>query len=363
MTTLATNPIASILSANSIPETKGVLLIETFAPFFESARELAAEAQGIKVTSADQEDEIAKARALRLRVKKLRTTAEAARKRLKEEALREGKAIDGANGLLLEKIIPVEASLTEMEQIAERLEQERRAKLTAERAELIAPYVPDTRVFDLAGMSDEAFATLHEGQKLAHEAKVRREQEEAKARAEKEAADKAERERLEAENARLQAEQAEADRIAALERELTEATHRERSAVLAPFASPRGYALGTMSEEDWQSLLARCKQDHADRVQREASLKAEREAREKAEQELREKQAEDDRKRVEAQNAQRRAEQAPDAAKLDALAVALSGIALPNCTSDKAKLAVRLVASDIENLVDQCRNHARALRT
>lgn len=356
MTTLATNPIASVLSANSIPEAKGLLLIETFAPFFESARELAAEAQGIKVTSADQADEIAKARALRLRVKKLRTTAENARKRLKEEALREGKAIDGANGLLLEKIIPVEASLTAMEQIAERLEEERRAKLTAERAELLAPYVADTRLFDLGGMSDEAFATLHEGQKLAHEARVRREREEAKARAEKEAADKLERERLEAENARLQAEREEAERIAKLERELADAERREaeekarkeREAIEARAAAEKRAA-----EE----------KAAAERAAHDAVLKAEREAREQLERDAEAQRQKRLKEQREAEAARLRAEQAPDADKLEALAEALAGIQLPNCTSDKAKLAVALIASDIENLVEKCRNHARALRT
>lgn len=350
MTALAPNPIASILTANSISEDKALALIGTFAPFFAQAAELVAEAESIAVTDAGQKDQIAKARDLRLRVKRLRTTAESARKALKEESLRFGKAIDGSNGLLLEHILPVEAKLTEAEQFVERAEAARKDRLSRERGEVLRPY--DSVRFAqpafatvLGDMSQPEFDRLLDDAKLAHDARERREREEAEARAVKEAADKAERDRLAADNARLQAERAETDRIATLERELADAERRE--AEQKARAEREAAEAKLAAERAAHEMVLRKEREAREQLERDAA--AQREAREKAERE--------------AAEAKVRAEQAPDADKMDALAASLAAVQMPECTSRNARLAVGLIASDIEKLAEKCRQHALRLRS
>lgn len=344
-TALAPNPLARLLAANTIPESKAVVLIETFAPYFATAGELAREAESINVTDAGQKDQIDAARALRLKVKKLRTTAEKSRKDLKDESLRLGKAIDGANGLLLEHILPVEAKLTEAEQFVERQEAELKASLKRNRENRLRPYVTDVTVFPLGELTDAAWDQLLEGSMMAHQKRI---DDEAKARADAEAkaaADKIERDRLAAENARLQAERAEADRIAALERELAEAEKRE---------AEEAAAAERKAIEDKAA---------AERAAHEALLKKEREAREQLERDAeaqRQKRLQEER---EAAEAQARAEQAPDAEKLDALAATLLAVPMPTCTSRNARLAVGLIEADIQKLAEKCRSHAARLRS
>lgn len=93
-----------------------------FDEFFTKAEEWRQKAKAIKVTSADQKGEMKLARIARLELKNIRVDAEKARKRLKEDSLRMGKAIDGINNVLLAAIVPLENYLEEQEKYGERLE-------------------------------------------------------------------------------------------------------------------------------------------------------------------------------------------------------------------------------------------------
>lgn len=405
MTTLAIpspGPLQRILTSNSIPEAKGLELLNTFGPFFATAAELAAESESIKVTDASQKAEIEKAKALRLRVMRLRTTAEKARKALKDESLRLGKAYDGANGLLLEKILPVEAALIAQEQFAERQEAYRKGNLRARREEALRPYVADVSVFALADMTDGAWDQLLEGSKLAHQKRI----DDAANAAE--AARVAEEKRLaevataQAEIDRLRKEQEARDRNARLEQELAEALREERAPLLAPFvADTSAYALGTMTEEAWVDLLNKSRYDHAqrqkerlkaeaaeiearrersrleqeaaaDRVRQEAegrameaqfraeqaaaqkerdeekaiadaALAKERAAREKAEQEAAKIKLEQARKAKEEAAAKRKAERAPDAEKLMAFYNAICLVPRPEMRTEAGIAAMQRI--------------------
>lgn len=213
-------------------------LIEAFLPDFSSAWKLSVDAKSINVTDPSQKDEIKKARDMRLQLREVRIASEKRRKSLKEDSLRRGQAIDKVAKVITQIAEPAEAKLLEMETIAERLEQERRSKLRAERVMQLAPYGVDTTCIDLAGMEEAAFARLLEDSRLAAEARERAAREAEEKRKAEEAAREAERLRLKAENERLRREneqrEAEAkksrDAAAKLEREKAEREAAEKRA-------------------------------------------------------------------------------------------------------------------------------------
>lgn len=199
---------------------------------FGDAASVLSEAAAIKVTSVDQIAEMAKAKALRLRLKAIRCAVEKVRKELKADSVLRGRAIDGAANAVKGVIEPAEAWLLEQEQFAERIEEQRLADLRKQRAELLAPFVEPQQnstgatppVIDLADLTPEAFSALLEGYKMQAQIRAETEKTAEAARLAEEATRKAkeveaekERQRLKAENDRLQEENrkanAEADRI------------------------------------------------------------------------------------------------------------------------------------------------------
>lgn len=230
-------------------------LIQAFLPDFSSAWKLSVQANDINVTDPSQKDEIKKARDMRLQLREVRIASEKRRKALKEDSLRRGQAIDKVAKVITQIAEPAEAKLLEMETIAERLEQERRSKLRADRVMKLAPYLVDTTCIDLAGMEEAAFARLLEDSRLAAEARERAAREAEEKRKADEAAREAERQRLKAENDRLRMENEQreaeakkaryesarlerekADREAAEKRAQADAEKARRKAARAPVA-------------------------------------------------------------------------------------------------------------------------------
>ena len=213
-------------------------LIQAFLPDFSSAWKLSVQANDINVTDPSQKDEIKKARDMRLQLREVRIASEKRRNALKEDSLRRGQAIDKVAKVITQIAEPAEAKLLEMETIAERLEQERRSKLRADRIMKLAPYGVDTTCIDLAGMEEAAFARLLEDSRLAAEAREKAARDAEEKREADEAAREAERLRLKAENDRLRKEneqrEAEAkkarDEAARLEREKADREAAEKRA-------------------------------------------------------------------------------------------------------------------------------------
>lgn len=275
-------------------------LITAFLPDFSLAWSLSVEAKAINVTDPSQKDEIRKARDMRLQLREVRIASEKRRKALKEDSLRRGQAIDKVAKVITQIAEPAEAKLLEMETIAERLEAERKARVRAERVMQLAPFGVDTTCIDLAGMEDAAFARLLEGSRLASEARERAKREAEEKRAADEAARKAEADRLKAENERLR------------------------------------------KENEKREADARAARAEADR-----KLREEREAREKLERE------DAERKRVEAKRladeakAKRKADRAPDAAKVRAIVAQLESIKDPGFKADG-------LWDEVENAIEHC---------
>jgi hypothetical protein len=169
---IESSELAVVIRENQIEAADAQSLLTAFQPSFMAAKELVGQASGVIVTDATQVSEIKASRALRLKLREVRVEAEKTRKKLKEDSLRRGKAIDGMNNILLMLVKPTEDRLEEQEKFAERKEAERKAALKHSREELLAPFGVDATFYNLAEMPEATFAQLLDSSRLAHEAKL-----------------------------------------------------------------------------------------------------------------------------------------------------------------------------------------------
>lgn len=108
-----------IVSGSGLEKTKADMILEKFQDYFAMASEWEAKARTIIVTNEDQEVDMKMARTGRLFLREKRIAIENARKELKEQALREGKAIDGIANVLKALIVPIEEYLEKQEKFVE----------------------------------------------------------------------------------------------------------------------------------------------------------------------------------------------------------------------------------------------------
>ena len=120
------NELKIIVEKSGLEPTKGKFILEKFQDYFEIAAEWEKKAKAIVVTSPTQEADMERAREGRLILKDKRIALEKARKELKEQALREGKAIDGIANVLKALIIPIEEHLYKQENFVKIQEEEKR---------------------------------------------------------------------------------------------------------------------------------------------------------------------------------------------------------------------------------------------
>jgi hypothetical protein len=245
-------------------------LHSAFSQMFGQADEWVRRASEIRVTDESQKREMKLARESRLALKEIRTTAEHTRKRLKEDSLRKGKAIDGIANVLKALIEPIEAHLLEQETFAERAAKARADALRDARSDALqALGVPAMALpAELGSLSEEEWACILTDAK---EAKAMRQE---RARLEEEARVEAAKivAQREAE-ARAKRAQEDAERLA---REAEQKAENER--------------LRAIAKEKEAETRARLEAEAAERrrqeeTQRETERAREREAREKAERE------------------------------------------------------------------------------
>ena len=304
-------------------------LVDAFKPIFLKARAALADAKGVaeSVKDATCVKEIKKSRACRLAIRAVRLESEQTRKKQKEHALIYGKAVDGFHNILLADLSPVETSLQEAEDTAERAEAARLGQLQESRKAALAPLVDYPITGDLSALSEVDFERMLSDAKLLRQAKIEaaaKAEAEAKAKAE---AERAERERIAAENARLKAEAEERERAEQAERaEAARKLAEERAAAEAAAKAEREAAARKLAEEraaaDAAAKLA-AEKARKEREEIEAKAKAERDKALKEAEQARAK-AEADRK---AREAQILAERAAEAAKAKAEQARLQAIA------------------------------------
>lgn len=174
------NQLAKIVNESGLESSKAQYILEMFKDYFAIAAEWEMKASKIVAFEGCHKAIFVVARTGRLFLREKRLAIEKTRKELKEQALREGKAIDGIANVLKGLIVPIEEYLDKQERFVEIKELER---LDAERR--------------------------------AMEAKAEEE------RIEKEKADLVERERLRMENERLRAEAKTREAELEKEREVT----------------------------------------------------------------------------------------------------------------------------------------------
>ena len=107
------------IMVQDLPSSKAKSLLEQFQCFFAMADEWEAKARMIVVTHESQRAEMKLARTGRLFLREKRIEIEKTRKQLKEDSLREGKAIDGIANVLKALIEPIEKYLDQQEHFEE----------------------------------------------------------------------------------------------------------------------------------------------------------------------------------------------------------------------------------------------------
>lgn len=332
--------LVRIIESSGLPIAKADALVKAFAPLVEEAGVLVAKSETITVTDPTQVSAMKAARECRLALRKVRTQAESARKELKADVLATGKAIDGANKWLVERIEPAETRMQEAEEFAARIEARRREETKAARIALLAPFAVDVSFYDLAAMPEPTFAQLFESTKLAHQAKIdaeRKAEEERLAAIEAKRVEderiRAENKRLAEENARIERERQEAERLARQEREAAEAKAA---------AERREIEAQARREREAAEATARAEREKAD-----AEIRKEREAREAIERKVREEAAAAERKAKAEAAAAAKAARAPDRDKLLAFAETVRTLALPECGTNEGRNAILLIERDI----------------
>lgn len=108
-----------IVKESGLVGSKAKYILENFQNYFEIAAEWEAKAKTLVVTNPFQKNEMAQAREGRLFLREKRLAIENSRKKMKEDVLREGKAIDGIANVLKALIEPIEAYLDSQEHFVE----------------------------------------------------------------------------------------------------------------------------------------------------------------------------------------------------------------------------------------------------
>lgn len=330
-------------------------LREGFQQFFVKAEEWRQKAVAIRVTSADQKGEMKMAKLARIELKNIRCAAEGTRKKLKEQSLREGRAVDGIKNLLDAAIVPLEDYLETQEKYGERLEAERISKLRSERMDLLAPLGYTHNGGDLGALSDSDFAVLLRDTKDLHDMRIERERKAEEDRLAAEVAAAKERERLRIENERLLKEMAEREAAAKLEREQAA---KEKAEAEAKAKAERDAAEKARIEAEAAAAAERAKAERerldaaraANAAQQEANAKAqaEQEAREKLEREIAEREEKERVQKAAKIAAEKKAARAPDKAKALAFAGQVRAMQFPTLATAEGKVLATEISAKVE---------------
>lgn len=351
--------LIEVIKETGIEENTATNLTTAFAPFLEQAKKWKEQAQKIVVTDESQIDLMKDARELRLNLRRVRIEAEKTRKRLKEDSLRYGKAVQGAYNIVEYLIAPLEEHLQDQEDFIKNREIRRMQELAEQRRVELLPYeeyVPQN--IDLSTMSDDDYKKLLDGAKFQHDMRVKAEQE-------------AEKKRKEEEEKKARYE-------------LNRSKLIEYKRFLDGFDE---MAFAEYTDAEVAHLIKSCKEDEkkeaeeAERIRKEnEKLKAEREKKEKEDADRREKEQEEKRKKneelrkakEEADKLQREKEErerleaekkakdeeeakklakAPDMEKIKSIAYALEKIEIPICSTIDGQELAKDISVKIRGLI------------
>jgi hypothetical protein len=321
--------LSPVIQDTKIELSKAESHARAFAPSMQTYVELADKLKGLnKDNPTDADAKIA--RENRLKMVKVRTSAEEIKDMRKEGIKAEGDLIQALYNVVKNSCIVTENEFSEIEKFAERKEQERQLALVETRKELLSEFGTDTSYLPLGVMTDEQFDRLIENEKLA-------------ANARKEAAEKAEAARIEAE--RLAEEKGladiEADRLARIaQAEENERLRKEKAIADDLLAKEREAAakeakrLADIAEAEKKKRDAELAKERKASAKLAEELRLQKEAKDKAEQE--------EKQRIEAEESERIAREkaalaAPDKEKVRQLHTALKAIVVPEFATKEGK--------------------------
>ena len=167
------NQLLEVIKSTQLDDSKSKVLIENFSSYYEIASEWQKKANELVVNDVSQVAEMKLAREGRLFLKEKRVLIEKTRKILKENSLKEGRAIDQIASMLTLLIEPIEQDLEQKEKFKERQEKLLKDELRFQRTELVRDFQEFIPInIDLADLTDVAFNTILTGAKSQHEAKI-----------------------------------------------------------------------------------------------------------------------------------------------------------------------------------------------
>jgi len=201
-----TQELTLIIEKMELAPEQSKTLLDGFGDLFVQAHKLTAQSKAIKVTREDQVEEMAKAKEFRVKLMRVRKSAEEAKRTIKEPYLRGAQASQDIYNDIKKITEPEEARLKEQEKFAEIAEAKRVETRHTERVEKLSLYVADVSVYSLKDMSDEVFETLVADNKRVYDAKVKAEENAEKDRLAEIEAEKKRQVDIEIENVRLKEE-------------------------------------------------------------------------------------------------------------------------------------------------------------
>ncbi len=163
------NQLQIIVQQSGLESTKSQYILDKFQSYFQIAADWEVKARAIIVTDESQKSEMQMARTGRLFLREKRIAIEKSRKELKEQALREGKAIDGIANVLKALIEPIENYLDQQEHYVE-IKAKAEAEAVRVEAERIAE--ADRIAKEKAALEEQAKIKL-ENERLKKEAEAR----------------------------------------------------------------------------------------------------------------------------------------------------------------------------------------------
>lgn len=320
-----TSELAVVAQESNLPTNKVEELLSNFGDSFKLAKQVSAGATDIVVTEETQTELMGAARSKRLELKNIRIEVEKTRKSLKEQSLREGKAIDGMANIIKALIIPIEEHLEIQEKFAERAEAERKHKRHLDRIEKLSKFVDNVNIYSLEDMSEDDFTTLLRQAEDAYKAKKEAERQAAIERQKAVEAEEKRQQEQAAENARLKKE--------AEKREIERA--KERAAAEAKLAAEKKASEEKLAKERAKAEAIKKAKDEELRIEREKRAEMERI---KAQEEAAAAKA-----KAAQEEAERQALLAPDKQKLITFAQAIDTIRLTKLPAVKSNDAQKIV--------------------
>jgi len=307
-------------------------LLEAFGVPYNESKEILSSYENIVVTNESQTSLMEEARKKRLFLQKVRTGIESKRKELKDESLKTGQGIDKVASYLKDNIKKAEDYLAIQEKFAENLEREKKARISAERLNILLKLTDTPSMYSYEIMEQTVFEKLVAD--LTHDKEVKAEAIR-KAENDRIAAEKAEameRERINKENAKLRAEAEVREKAAAEER-----------------------AIAASKQKEIEEKAA------ADLAVANAKLAKERQEREAAEKIEADRKAAEIKRLAEIEEQKRKALLAPDKEKLLSLADLIDAIELPALSNHNASKILDETKDFLNRITKNLRTKAKDL--